>query len=243
EEGDECWSQEAVQLGKKLATCLLEMDKALCSSRELTPAPDWTSHARFRVAEEVFLQKDIKAIGGEIQALQEKRSGLLAELERAGGLRRLLYEKGRPLEEAIVLALELLGFKAERYRDAESEFDSVFVSREGRFLGEAEGKDNKAMSIDKLSQLERNLQEDFAKDNVTEFAKGVLFGNAFRLQPPSQRSEFFTTKCLAGARRSKVALVRTTDLFKVAKHLKEHKDAAFAKRCRQALLDTEGEIV
>lgn len=243
EEMEEYWSQEAVQLGRKLATCLVEMDKALCSSRELTPAPDWTSQARFRVAKEAFLQKDIKAIGGEIQALQDKRSGLLVELERAGSLRRLLYEKGHPLEEAIVQALELLGFKVERYRDAESEFDAVFVSREGRFLGEAEGKDNKAISIGKLSQLERNLQEDFAKDHVTQFAKGVLFGNAFRLQPSSQRSEFFTAKCLAGARRSKVVLVRTTDLFEVAKYIEEHKNAAFAKKCREVLLRTEGEVV
>ena len=126
---------------------------------------------------------------------------------------------------------------------AESEFDVVFTSPEGRFLGEVEGKDNKAVNIDKLSQLERNLQEDFAREEVEEYAKGVLFGNAYRLRLPSERSKFFTKKCISGAKRSKVALVRTPDLFEVAKYLREHNAPAFAQKCREAIMQAEGEVV
>lgn len=242
-EKEQYWSDEAVRFGKNLATHIFELDKALSSGQGLTPAPDWTSVNSFKLKQEIVLQQNIKSTSNRIQSLQDKRSKLLAELENAGTLRRLLYEKGRPLEEAIIQALSLMGFKAKGYRDAESEFDAVFVSPEGRFLGEAEGKDNKPISIDKLSQLERNLQEDFAKDEVTEFAKGALFGNAFRLRPLSDRPEFFTAKCKTGARRCKVALVRTTDLFEVAKYLQEHRNRAFAKRCREALFGTQGEVV
>jgi hypothetical protein len=136
-----------------------------------------------------------------------------------------------------------LGFKADNFKESESEFDAIFSSEEGRFLGEVEGKDNKAINIDKLSQLERNIQEDFAREEITEFAKGVLFGNAHRLLPPSERLEFFTQKCIGGAQRLKVALVRTPDLFVISKYLKEHNDLAFAKSCREAILKTEGEVV
>jgi len=49
------------------------------------------------------------------------------------------------------------------------------VSPEGdRYIGEAEGKENKAVNIDKLGQLERNIQEDFARDEVQEPARGIL---------------------------------------------------------------------
>jgi hypothetical protein len=63
-----------------------------------------------------------------------------------------VYEKGALLEQAILQALRLIGFEAEQYRESDSEFDVVFVSPEGRCLGEAEGKDNRAINIDKLSR-------------------------------------------------------------------------------------------
>jgi len=107
-----------------------------------------------------------------------------------------------------------------------------------------EGKDNKAINVDKISQLERNLHEDFARDQVTEYAKGVLFGNAYRLLPPNERGDFFTDKCTSAAARVKVALVRTPDLFPSAKYLKEHPDdKAYASECREAIFYAGGTVV
>ena len=165
------------------------------------------------------------------------------EIEEAARLRALLYETGKLLESAVLKALRLLGFTAEPYRDGDSEFDAVFTSAEGRFLGEAEGKDTKAVNIDKLSQLERNLQEDFARDGVTEFAKGVLFGNAFRLEPPADRAPFFTGKCVSPAKRLRIALVRTPDLFESVRYLSHRTDPAYAEACRRAIFDAEGAAV
>ena len=72
------------------------------------------------------------------------------------------------LEEAILEALSLLGLKAERYKDTESEFDVLFTWEGHRFLGEAEGKDNKAVNVDKITQLERNLNEDYSREDVQD---------------------------------------------------------------------------
>ena len=99
------------------------------------------------------------------------------------------------------------------------------------------------MNIDKLSQLERNLHEDYSRDEVKEYAHGVLFGNSFRLLPPSERKDYFTEKCQSGAKRAGIALVRTTDMFEVSKYLKEHDDVEFAKKCRDAVFQAKGEIV
>jgi len=237
------WNAKGIAFGKRLSSILVEIDKAARSGRESTPPPEWTKAADYRLKNELETEVRIRAVSTEIGKLQETKSELLERLECEGGLRRLLYERGGQLEEAVLDALRILGFTAERFKESESEFDAVFISEEGRFLGEVEGKDNKAINIDKLSQLERNIHEDYARDSVVDFAKGVLFGNPQRLLRPDERTESFTEKCISGARRLRVALVKTPDLFSIAKYLTERDDPLFAQECRQALLKTEGEVV
>jgi hypothetical protein len=105
------------------------------------------------------------------------------------------------------------------------------------------GPDNKPVNVDKISQLARNLEEDFARDDVTAYAKGLLFGNAYRLQPLGKRGDYFTDKCRATAARMKVALIRTPDLFVAARYLAAHPDAEYARMCREAIFSTEGQEV
>ncbi len=228
---------------KRLVTALVQVDKALKTRSEVTPPPDWTQDSKFNLESEVALQEEIINITNKIENLNTERTILQEELRKEGSLRDVLFEKGKPLESAIIEALKLFGFEAENYQNDESEFDAVFVSEEGRFIGEAEGRDNKAINIDKLSQLERELQEDFAREEVDEYANGVLFGNAYRFDKPNTRKEFFTTKCLSGAQRSKIALIRTIDLFGPAKYLKENDDKDFAKQCRGAIKTGAGQVV
>jgi hypothetical protein len=239
----EVWTDEAKTFGKRLVAALVALDKAARSGREVTPVPEWAQDAQFRLKSETETEHRIAATVSQIETLQAEKAALLAHLEVERGLRLLLYAQGKELEAAILEALGLMGFSAETYTDGESEFDAVFTSPEGRFLGEAEGKDTRSINIDKLSQLERNLQEDFARDEVTEYAKGVLFGNAYRLTALTERGAFFTEKCISGAERLKLALVRTPDLFPVAKYLRENTDADYARRCREAIAGAEGVVV
>ncbi len=155
----------------------------------------------------------------------------------------MLYEQGKPLEHVVRESLIGLGFSAIPFAEKDSEFDVIFESPEGRCLGEVEGKDSKAINIEKFSQLERNLQEDFAREDVTEYAKGVLFGNAERLKPLAERGEPFTLKCMAAAERVGAALVQTADLFEPIRYLRSRSDPAYAEACRKAIFDTEGKVV
>jgi len=231
-------------VGKQFVDALIQIDKAIRVTLERTPAPQWSKEPVFSLQEESELEKEISGTTKQISELREYRKQVQEKLEAAGNLRGLLYETGKPLESAVLEALRLLEFRAENYKDAESEFDVLFVDPDGeRLLGEAEGKNDKAVNIDKLDQLNRNVQEEFTKRSDTNYSKGVLFGNAFRLTPLSERSEFFTDKCLAGAARLGFALVRTPDLFPVAKYLKEYKNAEFARKCRAEILNTNGTVV
>jgi hypothetical protein len=247
EEGDdedEYWTTEALEFGKRLVTALVGLADALKQMTQLTPTPNWVLVSEYRLALEDQLGSGITGFAAEILELQAKKAALERQLEEAGSLRRLLFEQGKPLEGAILEAMRLFGFDGQPFADGGSEFDGVFICPEGRCLGEAEGKDNKPINIEKFSQLERNLQKDFARDEVTQFAIRLLFGNAYRLKPVGDRSAFFTEKCVSAAKRVGAALVRTPDLFAPAKYLKENPlDADYAKGCREAIFGAAGKIV
>jgi hypothetical protein len=237
------WTDAALKFGKRLVQGLVVLSDSLTGNSAVTPMPEWANESAYQIQQERDVIEKVSLIDSEIASLKKSREELEQERLKASCLRGLLYEKGRPLELAILDALRALGFVADGHKEGESEFDAVFVSPEGRFLGEAEGKDLKPINIDKLGQLERNLQEDFQRDEVREYAKGVLFGNADRLAPPDRRGDAFTAKCVSGAKRAKIALVRTIDLFSPAKYLKEYADEEYAKRCRVAIFAAEGEVV
>jgi hypothetical protein len=240
QDGREEWTKDALGYGKRLAAALAGIAAALRSDVDVTPPPTWASAESYRLDEEALIEAAILDRTRLLAELQTERQELKRKLADASDLRDLLYETGKPLERAILKALRLMGFLAEAFVDGKSEFDAVFTSAEGRFLGEAEGRDNRPLSIDKFSQLERNLAENFARDEVTEHAKGVLFGNGYRLTRPEDRPEEFTEKCVAGARRLGVALVRTRDLFEPARYLRRTADQAYADACRRALFDASG---
>ena len=88
-----------------------------------------------------------------------------------------------------------------------------------------------------------NVHEDFSRDGVTEMAKGVLFGNAYRLRALPDRGYYFTEKVTTAAKSNGFALVRTPDLFDVAKYLSNRVDDEFSKKCREAILSASGEVV
>jgi hypothetical protein len=231
-------------VGRQFMEALVEVDKMVRLGADRTPAPQWSKDETYSLREELVLGGQIAGLESKIAHLRDSLTAARANLEAAGNLKGLLYETGKPLESAVLDALNILGFNAENYKDAESEFDALFVDPDGnRMLGEAEGKTEKAINIDKLDQLNRNVQEEFAKRADASYAKGVLFGNAFRLAPPSERAEFFTEKCLAGAKRLGFALVKTPDLFSVARYLNDNADAEYARRCRSEILLTVGAIV
>ena len=245
DEDEYVWTPEDLRVGSEFVTNLVEIDEALRSGQRRTPPPVWASAPQYRFLAEETLERLIRERQVAIESAQREVQGLQQQLEKEAELRGLLFETGGPLEAAIIEALKVLGYTAEGLQENDSEFDVVFVSPEGtRLLGEAEGKNDKSIAIDKVDQLDRNVREDFARQGESaKYAHGVLFGNAFRLTEPEQRGDSFTEKCVISAQRSKFALVRTPDLFRVAKYLKAKPDPNLQKQCRQAIESTEGAVV
>lgn len=238
------WTNEALIFGKKLISNLIEIDEALRTTSNKTPPPAWVSDETFSTKKETKLRNDIKNKLETINKIKKDVETIEAELEKEIILKDLLYEQGKPLENAVMKAVQLLGYNAEHYDDGTLELDIVMTSSEGvRYIGECEGKDNKDIDINKYRQLVDSINADFHISPREEKAFGILFGNPQRLLEPNKRDLDFTKKCKSGANRDKIALVKTSDLFFIAKYLSENKDMPFQKACRKAIFDGIGKVV
>ncbi|MDP3658680.1 hypothetical protein [Phenylobacterium sp.] len=244
EEDGEIWSRKALKVSSALVGQLIAIDRMLKGSAELTPPPDWLN--------EVAKPKSINEIEGVIAKIDARLEELRGERDRETRRRadileysHLLYETGKPLERAIEKVLHLLGYAVKTVRIGDLEIDHLIVSPTGRrLIGESEGKDSSAIDISKFRQLESNIGEDFEREDIDEPAKGILFGNGFRLSAPATRAEQFTQKSLTNAKRLGSALIRTADLYAVALHLLDHpKDDAFKAACRTRIEETAGGVV
>jgi hypothetical protein len=240
EDGDEIWSKAGEQFSRLLVTEIVSLAKAIANESEKTPEPAWALSEQFLLAREVSLKKDLLLAEENVETAQRHRQEIIAKISETTEIKGLLYEKGHALELAIVGALKILGFKAEQYHNGNSEFDVVFECKEGRLLGEAEGKDTKAINIDKLRQLSMNIHEDLQREEVTTPAKGVLFGNGYRLADPRGRQPQFTEKCISAAKSTSIALVSTDQLYAAAKYLSDKNDSEYAKACRISLVSGVG---
>ena len=154
-------------------------------------------------------------------------------------LRSLLYASGHRLESAVRRAFEALGFIVTTYRDDEREIDLILEFEGHRFVGEVEGKETKAVDVNKLSQLERIMAEDYERPEVSEYARGILVGNAYRLTAPSERGPPFTDKVLSAAERRGILLVDTNELFSVCRAA-INGDEKLRQRARETLVKAQG---
>jgi len=243
-DGDADWTEEAMNASRAFVGQLVAIDKHLRGKSERTPAPNWVAEVAVPKAAE-RIESDIATIDLEIECLRQAREEKIRSKEAALSHSSLLYETGKPLEHSVEAVLRLLGYAVETLRIGDLEIDHVIVGPSGkRMIGETEGKDTSAVDISKFRQLESNIGEDFERDAVSEPAKGLLFGNGFRLTDPGQRAEQFTAKSLKNAARLGVSLVRTVDLYPVAIHLVDNPDdEAFKVGCRSAIEETAGSIV
>jgi len=241
---EEYWTDEAIKQGKIFINCLVAIDKSLKGETQKTPKPNWLDAQQFELEESTATKREINKIKKEIEKRNKELETLNTVLEEQESLKDLLFETGKPLELAVIKALRIMGYSAENYDDGELELDQIIISPEGeRFIGECEGKDNKDIDVSKFRQLLDGLSADFEKENVIEKASGILFGNPQRLTNPVDRTLDFTLKCKAGAKREKIGLIKTSDLFSVCKSIIEKKDTEYAKKCRQAIIDQLGETI
>ncbi len=238
------WTDKALIYGKNLKRSLVEIADYLKVDSSKTPNPDWVNNTHFQINKSEDIQRKIQAKIDAIKTIEDDILSLNESLKEQDSLKDLLFETGKPLEAAVIKALKLIGYQTENYDDGILELDQVIISPEGdRFIGECEGKDNKDIDITKFRQLQDALNEDLAREEVEEKALAILFGNPQRLTMPNERTLDFTIKCKKAAEREQVALIKTSDLFMVARYLSENDDESFKLECRNVIKSQLGKVV
>ncbi len=225
---------------KTLVGVLLQCVRSHFKRGMRTREPQWAKgHELPRESE--FL-KEIDTLSAKIDQLDEQREGLKREVQSLADLRALLYEQGKPLEEAVLQAFQLMGFAARRVEAGDMEHDAVLEAAEGRAICEVEGRNEDAIHVHKLDQLTRVVEEDFRAHDAP--AHGILIGNAYRLKPPGERDDCFTEKTREAAEWKGFALLNSTELFRAVVTILESPDIEDLKAvCRRVLLGTKGREV
>jgi len=224
----------------KLIDVLIQCAKPIITRDFRTPEPEWAKDYSIPGEDEIL--EKIEKLQKSIEELEKDRDQLEVERESLSDLRALLYEQGKPLEEAVMRALRLMGFHAERLQKKDMENDTVLESPEGRALAEVEGKDNDAIRVGKFDQLTRVVDEDFYEHGV--YSEGVLIGNPYRFTLPDDRKDAFTDKVRIAAERKGFGLLTTVELFwAVIRILENPDDNDFKIACRKAVLEAKGKQI
>lgn len=246
EDGD-YWSKKGEAFGKRFIKIIVDIDRDIKSLNKKSITPEWAKTDLYLTQKEKDIVKQIGINKEKQDELVKESAKLQEELEEAEVIKGLLFETGHNLEASIAASLKVLGYEVENYKDDTSEFDQVMLSPEGeRFIGEAEGKDNSNVNIDKYRQLSLNIQEDLKKEDTKLPASAILFGNSFRLLDPEvrkEKGESFTKKCLDSAKTFNTILISTPDLFTVVKYIKDTGNTVFATNCRESISKGKGGIV
>lgn len=241
---DSKWTPEAKKWGSIFQSLISQLVITLNSQILETPPPVWTSNDEFTLSESEKTNQRLTESELEIQKLNAIVFELKTKLSETEALKHLLFETGKPLELAVIKSLKMLGYIAENFNDGRLELDQIILSPEGdRFIGECEGKDNKDIDISKMRQLLDSLNEDFAREEVSEKADAILFGNPQRFTIPALRTLDFTDKCKRAAEREKIALIKTADLYKVVQYITKSNDEEFKVKCRNAIKNQLGTVV
>ena len=233
---------------EKLKT-LIKLASDLHNSNEanIEIPPEWVSDNAYKTQSENDLNEKLSNIDAKIKNLQENRLDIEKKVEEEFVLKQLLFGKGKPLETAVNVALNLLGIKSKQYRFYKKDLEIDHLADMGNcvLIGECEGKDNKDIDKTKLSQLLTNKGEyyDEPKVDPAKPIKLVLFGNPMRLKVPNDRTLDFTKACKDIAKNNQVSLVKTVDLFKIAAYIKDTGDKDFAKSCVDSIFNTEHGVV
>ncbi len=241
---DGSWNVKGLKFGQNLKEQIFELTKSIKVNNNKTPTPKWVESNIYELKSAIEIKHKILTLNKEIQKLTDEKQKCEKALIEEQKLKDLLFESGKPLEVAVINALKILGYSAENYNDGKLELDQVIVSPEGhRFIGECEGKENKPIDITKFRQLIDNLNEDFERADVKDKALGLLFGNPQRLLVPQKRNLDFTTKCINGAKRERIGLIKTVELFDIVKYLSENDNEEFKKKCREEIFKQLGGVI
>jgi len=225
---------------EKVYGVLIQVAKKNFNELIVTPEPIWAKTVEIPGVN--IIEQQLTDLQQKIDDLNDNQSKFLSEKQELLNYKFLLYENGKNLENAVIGAFRLMGFVAEPYVKDDMEHDVILTSAEGRAIAEIEGKDKEAIHIEKMDQLNREVDEDFKEHK--DFAQGILIGNPYRLLPVDQRKDPFTEKVKIFVKKKNFKLLTTVELFNAVIYiLKNPRDEEYKQQCRKKMFENPGEEI
>lgn len=228
---------------------LVALYKALHSGNTYETEPEWLmGDDAYKTKEEIDCETSVRVNEVKIVEIDQENNRLKKKCLELGQLRHLLFAHDKPLENAINTAMQILGAEATEYDNVEHtlQIDSLMRYGAVTLLGEAKGHEGYANN-DGINQLiaNRGTYYELECEEKDEVPKAVLFINSQRKTELSMRdkSQCCTAKVKKMAEANSVAIVLTSDLFFIAKYIKDTNDTDFAKRCMEAIIQSRGGMV
>ncbi|SAI54570.1 Uncharacterised protein [Enterobacter hormaechei] len=107
------WTSKGELFAKELIREVVLMAKLINSSGDITPPPKWVESEKFLLKQEITAFESLLKVEEKIQAIQKEKEQILSQTKDLARLRNLLFEKGKPLEHAIIESLVLMGGTSE----------------------------------------------------------------------------------------------------------------------------------
>lgn len=125
------WSKKGIDFGNKFVEALLEIDSNINKIGNKTIAPKWVENKKYKSIVEINLSNEISELNKQKEVLENQIKIAEDNMEKDSTLKNLLFENSKILENAVIEALNLLGFEAVNYDDGTLELDQVITSPEG----------------------------------------------------------------------------------------------------------------
>jgi hypothetical protein len=93
-DGEQEWTEAAAAFASRLVTALVALDKALHSTDEATPEPQWAKATEYALAKESELKEQLLIAEAALESARRAKETIADDLKRAIEVRGLLYEKG-----------------------------------------------------------------------------------------------------------------------------------------------------
>jgi hypothetical protein len=216
-------------------TALLKFALSLKQARTKEASPAWAASG-WGTLRETQIEGQLQEIRAELDKLKSSESALVADQASLLEMRALLYSNGFELEGVVRRALRELGLDAQPSDDGKLRIDARFEHDGVVYVCEIEGKDNKAVDINKYRQLMDMCLGEQQRLGEGAQVRGVLIGNGYRLTPPSERKVQFTDQVLNNASTQGILLVTATDLYAAWRDATDQQPSPVAEKLKAAIL-------
>ena len=137
----------------------------------------------------------------------------------------------------VIRALEMVGF--EMSDDAEN-ITGLYDRGEKVAIVAIEGTVGQ-IDVDKYRGLLKQVQDELERSG--QLSKGILIGNGFRLELPSNRGNQFTESCRRGTWSQGFALTSADELFDAVHAILSDPSEDLKTQIKRRILNTSGDIV